>query len=155
MRPPPKIKKPKLKKPKKEPKSKKKKDQGDDDTKGDKTFRCSVKTGEIRRSSRNAGKEKKDTRTVAKAKTTTTTRTTTTRTTKARQSSPWVLGSNHAHANRRTCGYLPVWPRRWLRNLVPNPPQPRSTGHVPVHQATSERRQLVKLAFENIAGVFG
>ncbi len=59
MRPPPKIKKPKLKKPKKEPKSKKKKDQGDDDTKGDKTFRCSVKTGEIRRSSRNAGKEKR------------------------------------------------------------------------------------------------
>ena len=59
MRPPPKIKKPKLKKPKKEPKSKKKKDQGDDDTKGDKTFRCSVKSGEIRRSSRNAGKEKR------------------------------------------------------------------------------------------------
>ena len=59
MRPPPKLKKPKLKKPKKEPKSKKKKDQGDDDTKGDKTFRCSVKSGEIRRSSRNAGKEKR------------------------------------------------------------------------------------------------
>ena len=58
MRPPPKIKAPKMKKPKKEPK-KKKKDQGDDDTKGDKTFRCSVKTGEIRRSSRNSGKEKR------------------------------------------------------------------------------------------------
>ena len=58
MRPPPKIKAPKLKKPKKEPK-KKKKDEGADDTKGDKTFRCSVKTGEIRRSSRNSGKEKR------------------------------------------------------------------------------------------------
>jgi hypothetical protein len=59
MRPPPKIKAPKMKKPKKEPKKKKKKDEGDDDTKGDKTFRCSVKTGEIRRSSRNAGKERR------------------------------------------------------------------------------------------------
>ncbi|CAL6364680.1 unnamed protein product [Bathycoccus prasinos] len=58
MRPPPKIKAPKMKKTKKEPK-KKKKDEGDDDTKGDKTFRCSVKTGEIRRSSRNSGKEKR------------------------------------------------------------------------------------------------
>jgi len=60
-RPPPKIKIPKAKKPKKDEKKKKKKGEGDDgdDVKGDKTFRCSVKTTEIRRSSRNSAKEKK------------------------------------------------------------------------------------------------
>ena len=157
MRPPPKIKAPKMKKPKKEPK-KKKKDQGDDDTKGDKTFRCSVKTGEIRRSSRNSGKEKRKYSDCGEGEDNEDEDNEDDEGRRRRRPAglaDWILGPNHAHANRGTGGNLAVRSRRWLRNLVPNPTQPRSAGHVPVHQTKSETSPTRQVDAREHRGVFG
>ena len=139
----------------KEPK-KKKKDQGDDDTKGDKTFRCSVKTGEIRRSSRNSGKEKRKYSDGGEGEDNEDEDNEERRRRRRRPAglADWILGPNHAHANRGT-GNLAVRSRRWLRNLVPNPTQPRSAGHVPVHQTKSETSPTRQVDAREHRGVFG